>query len=282
MHFHGSPRTSSREVPFTPPRDDPATRPRFAFSPRHLDTLGSGEDPTRAATRQACTLTAVALCVFSGIVVAGFGLFAFASAVLGDQVKIACKEQPIDNGVIEAGVANATTTIQCNDRYSLELPPQLALECRLIWQRCVEMRRATTIDEAVRRCEREYAYVHPTHHRATSAEDPHLTDDVLDSLRTQAYRATRGVCVLSEMVHTERLYGQRAPLLPIRRLAFGPQASSCFLAAALAAAAAVLTGGCRGQPTDAREQGRYRACGAPGDWEASEPCLVREEGLQRS
>jgi len=193
---------------FTPPRDDPATRPRFAWTPRELDDPG-GDHPTRLATRQACALTLMVFCVFGVVIAVVSGMYAVATALLGSQTILHCSEQPIQNGVIWTGVLNSTAQIRCNSGYSLKVPPQLDLRCNLIKQHCVVLRAATVQEKALRNCEREYAYVKST--ELIDLNAPNSSN--LKTLETEAFRLTAGVCVFDALAQTQRLYGQRkAPL----------------------------------------------------------------------
>lgn len=205
---------SDREQPQTPPRDDPATRPRFKMSPRELDDMGLGPmgNHTREATRQACTLV---IMVFVAVVVAisaAVGLYGVATAVMGKQVFIACKDQPIENGIVKAAVVNGSGLIQCDHGYMLEQTPNVQLACRLVHKKCRVYQRATATEAAMKKCTTHYVFVPAAENGDLMiAEDASQTEveDHVARLELSSYEMTRGACVLSAQVRSEQLYRQR-------------------------------------------------------------------------
>lgn len=191
-------------MPETPPRDDPAMRPRLIFSPRHIDGDVTLQDSTRAATKHACGITVMAVVVFILITMVFFGLFAISNWLLGKQVLLRCSEQPIENGILQAGTENATAQLLCHDGYALKVSPKLQLKCQLIWEKCMVLRRATVREEAVEKCTKDFAYVGPHDIEMrpldTSGKKP---AKFLAQVRTKVYKETLGVCVLKGLTGAE-------------------------------------------------------------------------------
>jgi len=228
---------SPRQELHTPPREDPATRPRTVLNPH--DDL-EHEHPHRTATRQALILTSTFFFVFMFVTTLGFGLYMLAGAVLGKQLFGACPEQPIENGMILTGPHNSTGKIRCNKGYSMSAPADVELRCMLIHEECVILQRATMQKPARRRCKRHYAYIKPE-----SAIDPvDANESVWRPLRTEAYLETKGLCKLDALSQKESLFGGGAMPAVAAHLhpTWSPAASSASLLALALAAVAALVG----------------------------------------
>jgi len=232
---------SDREGPQTPPRDDPATRPRFKMSPRELDDLGVGHG-TREATRQACTMVIMVFVSFVTVVAAVYGLYGVATAVLGKQVFISCKDQPIENGIVKAALVNGSGLIQCDHGYMLEQTPNVQLACRLVHQKCKVYKRATEVTEAVQECSKNFVFVPSAEHGDLMvAEDSSETEveDHVARLELSSYEMTRGACILRAQVQSEQLYSSRQRRGPVH----GVPRSEATLSSAASAGALILLSG---------------------------------------
>lgn len=164
------------------------------------------------ATRQACALTLMVFCVFAVVVFLVWGMYACTFLLLGENTVLSCSEQPIQNGVIYAGVANSSAEIKCNTGYMLKMSPELDLRCRLIREKSVVVKAATMKHKALIKFYREYAYVKSV--ELIDLEADTANSSSLETLRSEAYKDTRDVCVLRVVTHTERLYGQQQYLQP--------------------------------------------------------------------
>lgn len=198
---------------FTPPRDDPSTLPRFAQSPRWLDDSGVGaEHPARAATLQACGITATTFCAVLLVTVAGCGLYATVSAVLGKELFVDCKEQLIQNGALKGGLLNNSAVLHCDLGFVLRRAQGPELACRLVYEKCLVYKRATEVDNQMLRCEREYAFAARSAD-AVRMQDNSTAEEVqrhVAALQTAAYEQTVGFCVLDTMLRVNKLFGLHA------------------------------------------------------------------------
>merc|ERR1712113_297567 len=139
-----------------------------------------------------------------GITLVVFGLYELSNLLLGKQVIIHCVEQPIENGVLQARVENATGHFTCNPDYKLKVEPNMKLTCKLIWEKCVKLRRATVLEEAVEKCTKEFAYVGPDDINQRPL-DIHGEKPIefLDKVRKRVYTETLGICVLAHATKSD-------------------------------------------------------------------------------
>lgn len=247
-------RYSERDLPavFTPPRDDPATRPRFWRSPRELDEKGM-DNPTRVATRQACFITVMALIAFALIAASVCGMFNLATAIMGRNVVFDCKDQPIQNGIIRSGPINGSAMIHCDKGYVLKQTPDVQLKCELVWQHCITYKRATELTEAIVECKKKFGYVPSTEAGDVMLEEAATQKEVNDHtarLELATYELTRGACVLGSMIRAQQLYGDRHHRVPKpsargpASLGWSPSSSSLslFLLAFISLGAVIASG----------------------------------------
>eukprot|EP00443_Scrippsiella_acuminata_P115925 CAMPEP_0115573274 /NCGR_PEP_ID=MMETSP0272-20121206/915_1 /TAXON_ID=71861 /ORGANISM="Scrippsiella trochoidea, Strain CCMP3099" /LENGTH=221 /DNA_ID=CAMNT_0003007935 /DNA_START=1 /DNA_END=663 /DNA_ORIENTATION=+ len=190
---------SPRDVLHTPPREDPATRPRTVINPH--DDL-EHEHPHRTATKQAVILTCTFFVVFMFVTSAGYGLYVLAGVVLGKNIELDCPGQPIENGLLKAGPWNSSAIVKCNPGYSMRGSLDFVLQCTLIHEDCVVLKRATMQREARRRCKRHFAYIRPE-----KAVDPHQDNtSIWMPKATEAYLETKGVCTLDALAQTQSFF----------------------------------------------------------------------------
>jgi len=185
------------------------------------------ENHTRAATRQACKVIIMVFVGFCLVIISVFGMYAVANAVLGKQIIADCKDQPIENGVVKASTWNASGIIHCDRGYLLERTPNVQLACRLINRNCQVYRAATEINAAIQECTKKFLYV-PKAEQGDMMASSHATkvqvEDHIARLQLSSYEMTRGSCVLSSMVQSERLYRERRG--PVHGVASSPSAWS--------------------------------------------------------
>lgn len=185
------------------------------------------ENHTRAANRQACKLFVMVFMVFCLVIAAVFGMYAVANAVLGKQFIVDCKDQPIENGIVKASECNASGILHCDKGFMLEQTPNVQLACQLIHQSCEVYKVATETTAAVEECDRQFLFVPKAEQgdvMANSHANKHQVQDHIARLLLSSYEMTRGSCVLSSMVQSERLYRERHG--PVHGVASSPSAWS--------------------------------------------------------
>lgn len=204
---------SNQPQVFTPPRDDPATRPRFAQSPRELDNKGL-ENETRMATRQACMIVFMFFFTIASISAIVIGLYQVTNAMVGKSVVFECPEQPIENGVIEAGDENASAVIRCDEGYKKNnRGREVTLTCHIVFKRCRVYKRALQVEsESLYECDRRFMYRPPTEgiNRAYVSDHKNGVDEVPDvhseevrkhlaAMEMSVYQMAVGSCSLDPM-----------------------------------------------------------------------------------
>lgn len=143
-----------RDQVFTPPRDDfaglaPPVNGRDAHERRLHETL---------VTRQALCLLFRGASFFIVSLVTMSLAYTFVNLAVGEATTVHCKKQIIMNGVILAGHVNSPAKVKCNANFSLGAP-LLGIRCRMVSEKCVIEKHATVMKEAVRKCDRKYAFV---------------------------------------------------------------------------------------------------------------------------
>jgi len=180
---------------FTPPRDDPATKPRFLVSPRELD--GIPDHLHHHPTHQACGLVYLAVAALGAVFFMAVILYGAATAILGRQHFTDCPDQLVENGMIQAGLVNSTAQVVCDRGFELRAPPELQLRCKLVQHKC-SLVSPESGEAPVRKCEGEYLYVK---HHDPYAEDPDREKNKeVEELRAEAYQEMKGLCIWPGMV----------------------------------------------------------------------------------
>jgi len=141
---------------FTPPRDDFAGTSPYGMNAGLSEKERSLQQTL--VTRQAFCLLFRAASFFIGSLVSGFILYTFVNWFVGEAKVLNCPEQPILNGYIMPGHVGSPAKVHCAGNYSLGAP-LLGIKCRMVSEKCVIKKHATVMKEAVRKCDRKYAFV---------------------------------------------------------------------------------------------------------------------------
>mmetsp|Transcript_42631 Transcript_42631/g.76436 ORF Transcript_42631/g.76436 Transcript_42631/m.76436 type:complete len:294 (+) Transcript_42631:93-974(+) len=140
---------------FTPPRDDFAGLPAYSNK-----TITAHEERLQNSlvTRQALCLLCRAASFFVGSLVTMSLAYTVVNMAVGEVQTLHCKKQPIRHGEILAGHVNSRAKVKCDANYSLGAPV-MGIKCRMVSEKCVIEKHATVMKEAVRKCDRKYAFV---------------------------------------------------------------------------------------------------------------------------
>jgi len=161
-----------------------------------LCRLGA-EHSTKAATRQACVVILVVGCAFAIIMTATYFMYAATQKLGTDEDYLGhCNQQPIANGIMQAGVENSRVQVVCNTGFLSHLLPRDVghLTCGLLSKRCTIVRRKPVTDGEARHCKRTFAFT--LRQYALSPGRLGMGDEgTLDAARRAAEVALRGVCV---------------------------------------------------------------------------------------
>jgi len=184
---------------FTPPRDDPATRPRLVQIPR--DHGDDEEDHKAVVTRQACNMMLFVVFAFLLIICGCAAVYGMVTAAIGKQIFSDCGIQEIENGIIKAGMNGTVAEIQCNEHYLLEEPPGESIRCEMINEYSyLEKRKGK---RAIKKYSQMYMFVAHGRHLPRVKVSKFPDGDSLAAkvalVTTTTYEETEGICVLQQI-----------------------------------------------------------------------------------
>jgi len=168
-----------------------------------LCSLGA-EHSTKAATRQACMVILVVSCAFAIIMTATYFMYAATQKFGTDDAYLGhCKDQPIANGIIQAGVENSRVRVVCDPGFlSRQFPRDIGqLTCRLVSRRCTLVRRKPVTDGEASHCKRTFAFTLRQYALSPRGLGMGGDEGTLDAARRAGEVALRGVCV-PQSAHT--------------------------------------------------------------------------------